>query len=298
MNALRMYVRSVLAEAVGQITYQRTDIGRAADKFSAGEVLSQGTNFLKDVVKGMATLKAAGSVMSRSKTGKVAAGWNATKGSRKSLVKAAAAIGVVGYALSQSYASTRNANTSPEPTARDEELQALLAKFHDEVIGALDSKQASLIASYMTPEMKSVDASSVSEDEAKALFKNFSANYTKYVTSYTTVGSIPIGNRYDMLQQTSAGQEVKATITAIAQRYATTDSKGDLSEDGLKYYAACLMQIYEAQLLVGAMQTDMDKIPNTLQAKADFDRFAAAKKSSIDKTKALAEAIAVGSGME
>ena len=297
MNALRMYVRSVLAEAVGQVTYQRTDIGRAADKFTAGDILNPGTDFLKNAVKGMVTLKAAGSVMARSKSGKMAAGWQATKGSRKSLVTTAAAIGVVGYALSQKYASTRNADANTALTSQDEELQATMAKFHDEVLAALDGKQASLLSSYMTPEMKTVNKDAVSEQDAQTFLKNFSSNYTKYVSSYTTAGAVPIANRFDMFQSTQAGTEVRATIAVIAQRY-SNESSGNLDEVGLKYYAACLMQIYEAQVIVGAMQSDMDKIPDALQEKANYEKYVTVKKNSIDRTKALIEAVAVGSGME
>ena len=298
MNTLRMYVRSVLSEAVGQITYQRTDVGRAADKFTAGDILTQGTGFFKDAASGIVALKNAGSIMARSKTGKVAAGWSATKGSRKNVLKAASAVGVIAYTVSGAYASKRNEDTTADPTARDEELQKQLAKFHDEVLDALDNKQTSLLNAYTTPEMRATNPDTVSEEDAKTFFTNYSANYNKYVKAYTSAGSMPLAGRFsNMLESTSEGVNVRATIAALAARYAA-ESKGDFDEEGLKYYASCLMQIYEAQLLAGAMKIDLDKIPENFQARVDYGKFVTAKKAEIDKTKALIEAVNVTQGME
>jgi hypothetical protein len=295
MNALRTYVRAVLSEAVGQVTYQRTDIGRAADKFSGADELNPGGSVLASAVKGMATLGTAAKVMSRTKSGKVAAGWNATKGSRKNVLSAVGALGVVGYAVSQDFASKRsNADAKDDD---DERLRAQMAQFHEKLIASLDATQTQMLESFRTPEVRSASSDQMTPDKAKALLTNFKANYTKYVGDYTRKGSVPLNNRYaDVFMGSTETGSAKGRLESIIKDTAANTKEFD--EAGLRYYASCVMQIYEAQLIVAAMTEDLAVIPDEITDKKTFQAASDQFKTRIDSTKALKEALDVTSGME
>jgi hypothetical protein len=295
-NILRSFMRAVMSEAVGQEQYQDPKRGRALDQFSAKSVLDASAAPAMDAVRGLAALRTAVGAASSSKSGRLKAGWSATQGSRKNILKGVAALGILGYI------ATENFRKKPDDAeGRDQEVAAankLLAQFHNDVNTQinLDERQNSLIAGLATPGIHDVKSAALSEEDLNKRFTTMQANYNKRVSTLSKITDID-KNRTQVFASSAGLKAARLTIKPIIDEY-VNKSNGVFDFDGLEYYACCIMYVRECGMIAAAMDDDMavvEKIvPDTAnKTRGKFDTYVEAKKNELDTLPAVKEATEV-----
>ena len=279
MSALRTYIRELLKEE-GELQIR---VLRAMDQLSkASDVVGRETEFFSDAVKGMGALKAASSSFRRAKTGRVSAAYDATKGSRKNVIKAIAGLGVIGAIVTQ---GVRDGNAEkPISEEEKEKLTAAFVDFHEGIVKILNNRTNVNVRAIRTPSILE-NEDGMTTEIANTSYPGCVQNFDKYVNEYSSTPIIG-DTSYDRMY--TLNSELRTTKTEITSLVGETKRKADqFDESGLKFYAACVMYVHYGELIAAGLDADCDLV-NTISTEesqsivAKYNKYRKDKKAQME----------------